>query len=55
MKKVKEDGIIVDQTVNFSKTRKGPLSRAEEFENFKKVKGAEMSRILAENKRNTKH
>ncbi|KAJ3301978.1 Kinesin-like protein kif9 [Kappamyces sp. JEL0829] len=44
---LKEEGIIVDQTVSH---KKGPLSRAEEFENFKKGKGAEMSRILAENK-----
>lgn len=44
---------IIDQTINnisMPKRPGGPMSREEEFENFKRSKGAEMSRIMTENK-----
>ena len=42
---------LLDSFFLIANDRKGgPLSRAEEFENFKKGKGQEMSRILSENK-----
>ncbi|KAI8897548.1 P-loop containing nucleoside triphosphate hydrolase protein [Globomyces pollinis-pini] len=45
------DGYVIDQTMPMTGNRKnGPLSRAEEFELFKRGRGSEMSRILAENK-----
>ena len=47
-----ESGYVIDQTANSSETRnkKGVMSRAEEFEIFKKTKGAEMNKLLNENK-----
>ncbi|KAI8917458.1 armadillo-type protein [Entophlyctis helioformis] len=54
-----ESGIILDTTqgiiagLNGAKERRvggAPLSRAEEFETFKRTKGSEMNRILADNK-----
>jgi kinesin family protein 6/9 len=54
-----EHAIVIDQT-NSSGGQLGrkagaPMSRAEEFEVFKKGKGSEMSRILAENKTTLKN
>jgi hypothetical protein len=46
---------IIDQSssannFNIPKNPGGSMSRAEEFENFKRSKGSEMSRIMTENK-----
>ena len=46
---VKDDFILVDQTIN-NQGHKGPLSRAEEFENFKCEKGLDQNRALMDNK-----
>lgn len=53
----KDSNIYIDQTSNNPSLRErklggATLSRAEEFESFKKGKGAEMASILSENKCN---
>jgi hypothetical protein len=54
---IKDQVILIDQTtshLNNGRDNKsgGTLSRAEEFESFKRGKGLEMNQILAENKGN---